>query len=76
MGMNNSKCKFLVTMLAGLIITAIAYSQPPTGDDDDVADVEELVPLDGGVSILLGAGIALGAKKAYQYSKERKNNMD
>lgn len=78
MGMNNSKCKFLVTMLAGLIITAIAYSQPPTGDDDDddVADVVELVPLDGGLSILLGAAIALGAKKAYQYSKERKNNMD
>ena len=73
--MNNSKCKFLVTMLVGLIITAIAYSQPPTGDDD-VADVVELVPLDGGLSILLGAGIALGAKKAYQYSKERKNNMD
>jgi len=66
MGMNNSKCKFLVTMLAGLIITAIAYSQPPTGDDDDVVD---LVPLDGGLSILLAAGISYGMKKLHDSKK-------
>ena len=59
-------------MLAGLIITAIAYSQPPTGDDDDVTDVVELVPLDGALSILLGAGIALGAKKPINILRKRK----
>ena len=69
--MNNSKCKFLVTMLAGLIITAIAYSQPPTGDDDDVADVADLVPLDGGLSILLAAGAIYMLKKMYDTPKDR-----
>jgi hypothetical protein len=67
--MNNSTCKFLVTMLAGLIITAIAYSQPPTGDDDDVADVAEMVPLDGGLSILLAAGVTYGLKKMHDSKK-------
>ena len=58
-------------MLAGLMITAVALAQaqdPPAFGDN----VTDLVPLDGGLSILIGAGIALGAKKAYQYSKERK----
>ncbi len=72
--MKSSTYKFLSSMLAGLIFTAIAHAQasdPPSFD----SGVTDLVPLDGGLSILLGAGIALGAKKAYQYSKERKNNM-
>ena len=58
-------------MLGGLMITAIAFSQAqdPPGFGDNVTD---LVPLDGGLSILVAAGISLGAKKAYQYSKERK----
>jgi hypothetical protein len=58
-------------MLGSLIITFVAYGQDPTppafGDN-----VTDLVPLDGGLSILVAAGIALGSKKAYQYSKGRK----
>ncbi len=72
--MKSSTYKFLLTILGTLILTVAAYAQ--TSFDDDVDDVIDLVPLDGGLSILLGAGIALGAKKAYQYSKEKKNNMD
>jgi hypothetical protein len=72
--MKSSTYKFLLTILGTLILTVAAYAQ--TSFDDDVDDLIDLVPLDGGLSILLGAGIALGAKKAYQYSKERKNNMD
>jgi hypothetical protein len=72
--MKSSTYKFLLTILGTLILTVAAYAQ--TSFDDDVDDLVELVPLDGGLSILLGAGIALGAKKAYQYSKEKKNNMD
>lgn len=59
-------------MLTGLITTVLAYAQDPPAFDNNVIDQADLVPLDGGLSILLGAGIALGAKKAYQYSKERK----
>ena len=61
-------------MLAGLIITAMAYSQPSsTGEDDDVADVTDpidMVPLDGGLSILLAAGVTYGLKKMHD-SKTR-----
>ena len=69
--MKNSKCKFLVTMLAGLIITAMAYSQPTSTEDDDVTDVTgatdatDMVPLDGGLSILLAAGVTYGLKKMH-----------
>jgi len=69
--MKKSTFKFLASMLCGLMITAVAFSQvqdPPAFGDN----VTDLVPLDGGLSILVAAGIALGAKKAYQYSKERK----
>ena len=59
-------------MLGSLIITFVAYGQDPTppafGDD-----VTDLVPLDGGLSILVAAGISLGAKKAYDYSRNRKD---
>jgi hypothetical protein len=32
-------------------------------------DVADLVPLDGGLTLLLAAGVAFGAKKAHQYRK-------
>ena len=70
--MQKSTYKYLASLLAGLILTVLAHAQaqdPPAFGDN----VTDLVPLDGGLSILLGAGIALGAKKAYQYSKERKS---
>jgi hypothetical protein len=69
--MKKSTYKFIASMLGGLMITAVAFSQAqdPPGFGDNVTD---LVPLDGGLSILVAAGIALGSKKAYQYSKERK----
>ena len=69
--MKKSTFKFLASMLGGLMITAVAFSQaqdPPAFGDN----VTDLVPLDGGLSILVAAGIALGSKKAYQYSKGRK----
>ena len=54
------------------MITAVAFSQaqdPPAFGDN----VTDLVPLDGGLSILVAAGISLGAKKAYDYSRKRKD---
>jgi hypothetical protein len=40
-------------------------SDPPAFADD----VADLVPLDGGLTLLLAAGVAFGAKKAHQYRK-------
>lgn len=62
-------------MLAGLIITAMAYSQPSSTEDDDVTDVTgatdatDMVPLDGGLSILLAAGVTYGLKKMHDSKK-------
>jgi hypothetical protein len=42
------------------------------GFDDDVEDT----PIDGGVSILVGAGIAYGVKRIYNYKKESKSHVD
>ena len=57
-------------MLAGLIITGVAYAQaqdPPAFGDN----VTDLVPLDGGLSLLLAAGVTLGLKKAHDYRKNK-----
>lgn len=53
---------FLLLMQVPLLLTA----QPEF--DDDVNDV----PLDGGISALIFAGAAYGAKKAYDYKKNQK----
>ena len=67
--MKNSTYKFLASLLAGLILTALAYGQaqdPPAFGDN----VTDLVPLDGGLSILLAAGVTYGLKKMHD-SKTR-----
>ena len=68
--MKNSTYKLLCSMLAGLIINAVAYAQAqdPPGFGDNVTD---LVPLDGGLSLLLAAGVTLGLKKAHDYRKNK-----
>jgi hypothetical protein len=70
--MKKSTYKYLVSLLSGLILTVLAHAQAqdPPGFGDNVTD---LVPLDGGLSILVAAGISLGAKKAYDYSRKRKD---
>ncbi|MBX3257763.1 MAG: hypothetical protein KF862_26780 [Chitinophagaceae bacterium] len=62
------------TFLAGIMIMAACFfatplpAQPggPGGDPDTE------IPIDGGVSLLVAAGIAYGAKKAYD--KRKKDN--
>ena len=53
------------------IITSMAVNAQP-GFDDDVEDT----PIDGGVSLLVGAGIAYGVKRIYNYKKESKSHVD
>ncbi len=49
----------------GGTVTDEATADPPAFNDD----VADLVPIDGGLSLLLAAGVAFGAKKAHQYRK-------
>jgi hypothetical protein len=53
------------------IITSVAVNAQP-GFDDDVQDT----PIDGGIGLLVGAGIAYGVKRIYIHKKESKNNID
>jgi hypothetical protein len=53
------------------IITSVAVNAQP-GFDDDVEDT----PIDGGVSLLVGAGIAYGVKRIYNNKKEGKRHVD
>lgn len=53
------------------LITSVAVNAQP-GFDDDVEDT----PIDGGVSLLVGAGIAYGVKRIYDHKKESKSHID
>jgi hypothetical protein len=68
------KIRVYVLLVIALISIMNVYAQPtgdPTGDPD-ATPVEE-VPIDGGLSLLLVAGIAYGAKRAYDNKKKDKN---
>ena len=50
-------------LLAAMVIPFLALAQPADPNDT-------FVPLDGGLSLLLAAGIGYGAKKAIQARKK------
>lgn len=52
----------LVVLLACFLVPSLLHAQPGFGDDVDD------VPLDGGLSLLVAAGVGYGVKKV----KERK----
>ncbi len=75
--MKNSYLNFLKkphTLLFILLLTfsvGISVAQPADTDLD-----EPDVPLDGGLSLLLAAGAALGGKKVYDMRKKKENKKD
>jgi hypothetical protein len=56
-----NKMKKLVTTLCLLTIVVVAFAQPGNPNNP--------VPLDGGISLLIAAGAAFGAKKIYDIKK-------
>ena len=54
----------ILALLVILFLPTLLHAQP--GFDDEVNDV----PIDGGLSLLVAAGVGYGAKKL----KERRNN--
>ncbi|MFT3946001.1 MAG: hypothetical protein QM763_10065 [Agriterribacter sp.] len=66
------KVKTLLT--AVILVCALSYApslkaQPDPGGDPDA------VPIDGGVSLLVAAGVAYGAKKAYDKRKKEQQEV-
>ena len=69
--MNKFYKNFLLVSLLILvfnIIPQIASAQIDPGEDPDA-------PIDGGISLLVGAGIAYGVKKARDYKKIERNKF-
>ena len=50
---------------------SIGFAQAPV-EDPGCNPLDPLCPIDGGVSLLIAAGIGLGAKKAYQERNKKK----
>ena len=70
--MKSRNYKYYLSVLTMFMINALAFAQvtepTPPGFDDSVTD---LVPLDGGLTILLAAGvITYGLKKIYDTPKD------
>ena len=59
------KVKILLTAVALVCALSSSKAQPDPGGDPDTE-----VPIDGGVSLLVAAGVAYGAKKAYDKRKK------
>ncbi len=62
------KLKTLLTTLT--IVCCLMYAPSLSAKPGDPGPDPDGVPLDGGVSILVAAGIAYGAKKAYDKRKK------
>jgi hypothetical protein len=60
-------------LMTGLVLTA-SLIQPIKGtaqvSDPGCDPLDPLCPIDGGISLLIAAGIGLGAKKAYDKKKK------
>jgi hypothetical protein len=56
------------------LFISIGLKAQPGGSDDLGADPDSAVPVDGGIAVLLAAGIAYGTRKALRTGK-RKGDM-
>ena len=55
-------------IMAGIMNPLASHAQPDAGCDP----LDPACPIDGGLSLLIAAGIGIGARKAYQ---EKKKNV-
>jgi hypothetical protein len=69
--------KRIVSLLIFTAVISVGQAQPPdppAGGDPPCGGPfgPACIPIDGGVSLLVAAGLALGAKKTYDVSRRRK----
>lgn len=60
----------VVTLIIMLCIPILVHAQPDPGGDPDA------VPIDGGISLLIAAGVAYGVKKVRDQRKGHNKNND
>ncbi len=56
-----SNIQFII-LIACILVPCLVHAQPGLGADD----VDDGVPIDGGLSLLIAAGVGYGAKKIKQ----------
>lgn len=62
---------FILSILLSISINLSAQPPNPGGGQGDPPGV----PIDGGLSLLLAAGVAYGGKKMYDINKEKEDSM-
>lgn len=67
---NFIKGALFVAAIAFLPIVSFAQPDPPGPDPD------EPLPIDGGVSLLVAAGVGYGAKKLHDAKKRKQENKE
>lgn len=71
---NRLRLALLITIIAvPTFLTAQTPPPPGSGDPDDPNNVPDVpIPFDGGVSLLVAAGVAYGLKKVHERKKAEK----
>lgn len=64
--------KRLTQLFILLFFSAITTAGFGQGFDDDVDDTTTSAPIDGGLSLLIAAGVGYGARKAHQHRKKQR----
>jgi hypothetical protein len=68
----NFRNRFAIIITALLLCSVSAFAQPEeNGGDPPINDA----PLDGGLSVLIAAGVGYGIKKARDNRQSRKKNV-
>ena len=62
--------------IACLLCTGPVLADPDGSGDGGCLDCDTAVPFDGGVSLLVAAGIGYGAKKAHEARKKNAGNTN
>ena len=68
-----SKKSFLIGLLllaAIMVVTSLGAQPPLSGTTGPPCFPPPCIPIDGGTSILIAAGLIWGGKKAYDHSKK------
>lgn len=63
--------QYTLVLLIVFFLPVIVSAQTDPGSDPDVSAASG-VPIDGGLSLLIAAGVGLGAKKIRDYNKSKK----
>lgn len=76
--MTQAKNKFRYVLLAFLLTgaTSLLHAQPPGDPGDDPDPAPNQIPFDGGLSLVVAAGIAYAAKKGHDKRKQQKTSAE